>query len=383
MTYFHSSFYYTRYKILLKCWKLVLVGKPFNVKLFFFSFIFTIVFFLHQIINLLFRTIDEIIFFRYRAVKIKQPVFIVANPRSGTTYLHQLMTNDDRYAYMKLAFTIFPSVSFAKLYQLIAFIDRKTGRPMSWLMKKMEAVFFGGWKNIHPLAFNKAEEDEAIYTLALTSPAVLLVFPFLQQVKENWLLDDEPENVKTRMMNYYENCVKRFMYAEGKDKIYLAKNVMSSGRINSLLSRFADAKVIYIARNPYDALPSFISMFAVMYPTHTPHMKDDDAAKKAWALLGIAFYKHLNEARKNIAANDLCELKYDDLVAEPVHTIEKVYTKLQLDMPASMKVKLAELEMRNKNYKSKHYYTLEQYGLNKQEIYQELKFVFDQFGFKE
>jgi hypothetical protein len=333
--------------------------------------------------NLLFRAIDEIIFFRYRFVTIKQPIFIFANPRSGTTYLHQLMTNDDRFVYIKLAHSIFPAVSFIKLYQLFSFIDRKVGGPIKWLMKKIEKLFFGGWDDIHPLSFNKAEEDEAVYELALISPAVFLVFPFLHLVKESWLLDNENEKVKRHMMNYYENCVRRFVYACGKNKIYLAKNVMSSGRINSLLNRFPDAKVIYVARHPYEALPSFISMFSAMYPVISPRIKANDNAMQAWALLGIAFYKHLKEARNNISENNLAEIKYDELIAAPSESIEKIYSQLQLVMPSVMKEKLVNLELRNKNYKSKHVYSLEQYGLSKDYIYRELKFLFDQFDFKQ
>jgi hypothetical protein len=383
MVYFHSSFYYVNYKVLLKCWKLVFSGGRFTFRLFFSAIIFTTVFFLHQILNVFFRAIDEIIFFKYRSVSIKQPVFIFANPRSGTTYLHQLMTNDNRYVYMTLAHAIFPSVSFAKLYRLIGYIDNKTGNPVKWLMKKIEAVFFGGWKNIHPLAFNKAEEDEAIYTLVLMSPAVFLVFPFLHLANESWLLDNESEKIRVYTMNYYENSIKRFMYANGRDKIYLAKNVMSSGRINSLLARFPDAKVIYVARNPYEALPSFISMFGIMYSSFSRHIKNDSAEMRAWALLGIAFYKHLNATRKNIPENNLSDIRYDELVAEPAAVIERIYSTLQLNISPEMKAKLAGIEQRNKSYRSKHQYSLEQYGLTKNFVYEELKFVFDQFDFKQ
>lgn len=382
MVYFHSSIYYVRYKILFTCWKLVLTPKRSSFRLFFSSCFFTIVFFLHQALDLFFRIIDELFFFRYRHVIIKQPVFIFANPRSGSTYLHQLMTNDDRFVYMKLAHTIFPSASFAKLYKLFSYVDRKTGNPLKWLIKRSESLFFSGWKDIHPLAFNKTEEDEGIYTFALISPAVFLAFPFLHLVKESWLLDNDGEKVKKGIMNYYENSLKRFMYAQGSNKIYLSKNVLSSGRINCLLQRFPDAKVVYAVRNPYEALPSFISMFGAMYAALSPRMKANDEAMQAWAFLGIAFYKHFNEARKNIAENNLVEIKYDDLVTKPSLTIEKIYAKLQFDMSSAMKERLARLEERNKNYKSKHYYSLDQYGLSKDYIYGELKFLFDQFDFK-
>lgn len=293
------------------------------------------------------------------------------------------MGNDERYVYMKLAHTIFPSVSFAKLYQLLSFIDKKIGNRIAKLFKIIDSVLYKGWDGIHPLGFNKAEEDEALYTLALTSPAVFLLFPFLHLVKENWLLDNEPEKVREHMMNYYENCVKRFMYASGEDKIYLSKNVLSSGRINCLLQKFPDAKIIYVARNPYEALPSFISMFGVMYHSHSPHIKDTDEVLQVWAWLGIAFYKHFNEARKKIVVENLIAIKYDDLIAQPVNTVEKIYGKFNWTVSIDLKNKLAEEELKNKSYRSRHHYSLEQFGLSKEKIYKELKFVFDEFGFEQ
>jgi omega-hydroxy-beta-dihydromenaquinone-9 sulfotransferase len=380
--YFHSSFYYVRYGVLFKCWKQVLFGKRFTLKLFLFSSIFTILFFLHQLLNLIFRAIDEIIFFKYRKIQIKAPVFIIANPRSGTTLLHHLMSNHNRYAYMKLSHTIFPSVSFSKLYRLLSSIDRKIGNLIVKTFKRVDNALYGGWKNIHPLGFNKTEEDEAIYTLAFTSPAVFLLFPYLHLINENWLLDNEPEHVKKQMMNYYENSVKRFMYANGNDKIYLSKNVLSSGRINSLLERFPDAKIIYLARNPYEALPSFISMFGVMYHVHSPYIKNNDAALQAWAWLGIAFYKHMYKAMKKMADRNLCMIKYDDLVAHPQATVENIYGKLNMPLSTDFELKLAAEELKNKTYRSKHHYSLDQYGLSKEIIYDELKFIFDEFGFE-
>ncbi len=278
------------------------------------------------------------------------------------------MSKDERFAYMKLAYTIFPSVSFAKLYNLIAAIDKRIGNPFKKALHFIDSKLYKGWDNIHPMGFNKPEEDEALYTLALTSPAVFLLFPFLHKVKENWMLDNEPAAVKKHMMSYYKNCVQRFMYANGKGKIYLSKNVLSSGRINCLLDTFPDAKIVYLIRNPYEALPSFISMFGVMYSVHSPKLKSTDAALKVWAMLGLEFYKNFNEARLRIAENNLVDLKYENLIAQPVKTIATIYEKFNFDMPPAYLKTIEAEQSRSKSYKSKHHYSLEQYGLTKEEI---------------
>ena len=285
------------------------------------------------------------------------------------------MSKDNHFAYMKLANTIFPSVTFAKLYNLIAAVDKRIGNPVKKTLRFVDSKLYKGWDNIHPMGFNKPEEDEALYTLALTSPAVFLLFPFLHKVKENWMLDNEPEQVKKYMMNYYKNCVQRFMYVNGEDKIYLSKNVLSSGRINCLLDYFPDAKIVYLIRNPYEALPSFISMFAVMYDVHSPHLKNDDDALKVWAWLGIDFYKNFNEARKRIIADNLVDLKYEHLITQPVKTIKIIYEKFNFIMTTTYKTSIEAEQTRGKTYKSKHYYSLKQYALTKEEIDKELPFI--------
>lgn len=59
------------------------------------------------------------------------------------------------------------------------------------------------------------------------------------------LLDTLFPAVSFHKMDFYEDSLQRFLFATGVDKTYLTKNVMSSGRINTLLARFPDAKVVY------------------------------------------------------------------------------------------------------------------------------------------
>ena len=45
---------------------------------------------------------DEIFFRGYRKIEVKRPVFIMGVPRSGTTFLHRLLSKDeDQFSYMK------------------------------------------------------------------------------------------------------------------------------------------------------------------------------------------------------------------------------------------------------------------------------------------
>ena len=59
---------------------------------------------------------DDLFYKEYQQQKLAQPVFIIGNPRSGTTFLHRLMARDERnFSYIRMWEVIFaPSVSQRK-----------------------------------------------------------------------------------------------------------------------------------------------------------------------------------------------------------------------------------------------------------------------------
>lgn len=381
MKYFSASFYYLRYSILGKI--ILETYRQFNWRVWLLSAFFIFLFSLHHLVSLFFRLLDEIFHRGYRKIQIKEPVFIIANPRSGTTFLHRLMALDsERFVFTKNAHTFFMTSSFVQFYYFFRWIDRNILRGIiSKSLDKLDDTFWGGWDDIHAMGFNKTEEDELVFAQMMMSPGVFIPFPYFHQIHDNKFLDREPSEVRKNVMDFYESCVKRFVFRAGKDKTYLAKNVMSTGRFKSLMERFPDAKIIYIARHPYDSVPSCASMFTSMYKLHSNEMRDDDPAKKAWAQLGIDFFKYSKEMRKTIPPEQFIEVKYDDLLDDPQGTVKKIYSHFSWQPSEKFLEKLSKEEARQRSYRSTHEYSLEQYGFTKQEVYKELGDIMDESGF--
>jgi hypothetical protein len=382
MVYFSAAFYYVRFSIIGNIIKQSY--SRFNWRVWLLSVFFIFMYSLHQFVSIIFRLFDQIFFWRHKEVQVKQPVFIIANPRSGTTYLHRLVALDEeRFTYTKFAHTFFMTTTFVYLYRVARWLDRKIlAGFVSKTMDRLDDKFWGGWDNIHSLGFNKAEEDELVFAQMMMSPGVLIPFPFMDVINGNKFLDNEPADVRKNVMDFYESCVKRFMYGYGQNKTYLAKNVMSTGRFKTLMERFPDAKIIYIARHPYDAIPSMTSMFTVMYKTPDGKNGEVHPAKKAWSQLAIDFYKYSKEMRRTIPADRFIQLKYDDLLDNPQQTVLKIYEQFGWQPSAKFIERLEKEGKRNASYKSTHDYSLEQYGLSKIAIYNELGDIMDEFGFE-
>jgi hypothetical protein len=228
------------------------------------------------------------------------------------------------------------------------------------------------------MGFNKAEEDELPFAQTMMSIGVFIPFPYYHLIDGTKFLDKEPVSVRNGVMDFYESCVKRFVYASGQEKTYLSKNVMSSGRFKSLLERFPDAKIIYIARHPYEALPSLTSMFSTMYGPG----EDAELSRQALSEFGIQLYLYVAEMRRSIPSSQFITLKYDDLVHNPKEAVLKIYEHFDWKASEEFTLMLEAEQEKQKNYHSDHEYSLDQYNLSKEYIYERLFEVFHEFGFE-
>ncbi|MCK4800700.1 MAG: sulfotransferase, partial [Anaerolineales bacterium] len=105
--------------------------------------------------------LDELFYPAYHDVKIKQPVFIIGNPRSGTTFLHRLLAKDTASFISMRTWEIFgaPSILMRRVFRRVAKLGRTLGAPVTRRIKGMQRL----WKEndaIHRLAIYEPEEDE-------------------------------------------------------------------------------------------------------------------------------------------------------------------------------------------------------------------------------
>ena len=146
--------------------------------------------------------------------------------------------------------------------------------------------------------------------------------------------------------------------------------------------RFPDARFIYIVRHPYEALPSWLNMFYEKWISHSPELEHDSPQAKTLAQMSFAFYRYVLEVRKQIPEEQLHFVRYADLVRDPRGVVEQVYDWLGLELTPEYRAVLEQATSKQRAYKSKHRYSLAQFGLSEDDIYEELEDVFEAFGFE-
>jgi omega-hydroxy-beta-dihydromenaquinone-9 sulfotransferase len=382
MSFIHASIFYIHLKtffkiIYLQCFKY------FGFKRMMFTLLFVFLFTLVSSFVIICRILDEILFPNYRKIKIKEPVFIISNPRSGTTLLHRLFCLDEeRYVYTVLYHTIFPSITLFRIVDFFAWIDGMIGRPMRRTFDYLDGVLFKGWENIHPMGFNQSEEDEGTYIFTLITGGIFLLCPYIDEVSYVRFPDLMSEKDRQALKEFYKSSLQRFMYALGSDKVFLSKNVMSTGRLNTLMEAFPDAKVVYIVRSPYESVPSFISMFSAAWKAHSPDIPEDSPECRAWGTLAMDYYTYFHEHIKKLPRNQWYTLKYEDLTERPKQEVIKIYEHFGMSVSPAFSERLEKAGKRAKRYESSHKYTLEQYGMKKADVLSKLEPIFDLYGFE-
>lgn len=330
------------------------------------------------------HVIDDVLYPEWREQKVDRPVFMFANARSGTTLLHRLMALDEeRFAPTKLYETIFPAASLNFLFDWLGEKDPKYfGGALRKCVDVMNGMWFGGWKDIHPMGLDKHEEDEATFCLSLHSTTLGLLMPEIPEIEDQFWFDHLPKDTREAFLDFYEASIKRHIYSSGADKRLLNKNVFYTPRVRSIYGRFPDAVFIYMIRSPHQSIGSYLDMFHRAWAVHRPDVTKDSPEAKALAEMAIRQYRYALELRKVIPASQFLVITYEEITRDPGKTVERIYQHLGMEPSPTFRQRLVEATTNQKKWQSEHRYQLEDFGITAQWVYEQLPEVYAEFGFE-
>lgn len=369
---------------LLKLFRLTFSRRHFRLRHAANVFLFFSIYVVFGLLVLTGRLLDHVFWPGFRRQPLRAPLFVIANPRSGTTLLQRLLAHDvERFSSLKLYHTIFPAISWYRFFDLLGRLDRAVGRPGRRLLDWIERKAFKGWEGVHALAFDQAEEDENLFVYKLLTPSVFLLFPWVDELPELQYVDRMPEPTRRRLMRWYTGCLRRHLYATGPEKTFLSKVVIAAGRMESVMEALPDGRVVYLVRHPYEAIPSFVKMFWLAWRAHSPQIPLDSEECRAFARMTTGYYRYYLALAKRYPPERFVTVLYEDLLRDPAGTVESIYARLGLEMSGAHRAALAEeASRRQESHRSSHTYSLEQIGLTKEWIQEELAEAFEVYGFE-
>jgi hypothetical protein len=328
--------------------------------------------------------LDEVFFGGFRAVEVRQPVFIVGIPRSGTTLLHRVLAEDTRrftsFSLWELLFA--PSVTQRKLCRAVATVDAWIGGPLRKLVGWGQRIALGRLESIHRVALSDPEEDYLTLLPAFACFLLVLAFPESQTLWQLSRFDDEVDPCeRRRIMEFYKSCLQRHLYVRGSDKTLLGKNPSFCSMVGALRETFPDCRVISTVRSPLETVPSLLSSMRVgMLMFNSPGQWRDFRRR----LLGMLAhnYEHLAATLSTWPENQHVFIRMAELTSDLRQPVGRLYQRFGLSMSDDFRKCLEAACERARSYRSTHRYTLEEFDLNVRDIGQEFAHAFDHFGFE-
>lgn len=297
----------------------------------------------------------------------RPPVFILGHWRSGTTLLHDLMAQDSR------------QFQFANTYQVV--------NPYTFLTTEGLMTRLFGWM-VPPkrpmdnmaLAFSSPQEDE-FAPLLMTLKSVYLGISFAQSPHdyEKYLTFREApraevEEWKAAFMHF---CRKLSLKS---DRALLMKSPPHTGRIATLLEMFPDARFIHIHRHPYEVFQSQRHFFDTAgwftYLQRPDLGAIDGGILQRYVTMYDAYFDDLALVPKD----RLIELRFDEVEADPVGQIARVYKALSLDDFAGFEPGLRAYVATLKGYEKNRFDGLD--AATKARITTRWARSFDQWGYR-
>ncbi|MDG2305915.1 MAG: sulfotransferase [Candidatus Binatia bacterium] len=324
--------------------------------------------------------LDGILFPGLWKTEIKEPIFVVGHARSGTTLVHRLLSADEgRFSVFLLYEMYFPSLLQKKVIRGVAAFDRKfLGGMLERRVRAWEDKHYAAVRKVHQMGLTEAEEDDIVLYYSLASGFWITKMPYMGDI-DFYSVDKWSEKKRWRLMGFYKECVRRQIYLNGGDKVHLSKNPVFAGRVAALIETFPDARIVTTMRNPYETIPSLLKLLKSSW--RRMGWEDERTARCLRFLANQSFetYMHPLEVLENSPATRGAVVDYREATTDVSAAIQRLYGDLGMEMSDEYRAYLDSQGKRENKHRSGHTYSLEEFGLEADEIRTRLSVLFDRF----
>ena len=276
-----------------------------------------------NLVNLPFRAYERL-FINPRMAKRsldKAPIFIIGHWRSGTTHLHNLLSQDPGMAYATTFQSVFPDTLFSWL-----------GRP---LFEGFARLLVPGKRKGDNVKLGMRLPQEEEFALGDKSPLCFYYFwMFPRRIREYYRryvrMEGLSDSLRESWTRDYRLLVLKAIRETGRER-FLSKNPPNTGRVRFLLERYPGARFIHIHRDPVEVFLSTQNFFRKMMPHLQLQTPDEEqVTEDIFALYRMLMSDYL-EQRGHIPEGQLVEVAFDDLEKSPLETSEEIYKALDLE----------------------------------------------------
>ena len=283
--------------------------------------------------------------------RIEQPVFIVGLPRTGSTLLHGLVSQDPANRAPATWEVMYPAADAADARE-VARARARTDARLAWA-NRLAPEFV----RIHPIGADLPQECIAIQAQVFAS----IQFHTTHDVPsyEDWF---EREGQALSYDFHYRFL--QHLQAQDTRNRWVLKAPGHLFGLGALLARYPDARIVQTHRDPLRVMASMASHATVLRRAFSD-AADPRRIAADWTERWSRALETSLDVRAAARPEQFLDVGYGDLVREPLAVVERVYAYLGWTLSDETRARMqAFLASNPKDKHGAHRYTLEQFGLD-------------------
>src|SRR5262245_2775299 len=302
--------------------------------------------------------------------RITRPFFIIGLPRTGSTILHHLISQDPA-SRAPLAWEVMtpsppPEAARYDTDPRIADADRKL-RWLDWLAPDFKAI--------HPLGAQLAIECIAI--LSHSFMASRFHTTYRTPSYQAWL---KKQDVRSAYA-YHRQFLQHLQWRTPADR-WVLKAPAHLYALDALFAIYPDALIVQTHRDPRAVLGSVASLTLSLQSAFAEPLDLEEIGREvvqSWSE-GLEHGMHVRHAHPD-GAKRFFDVRYQQLLADPIATIRQIYTHFGLPLTAVAEERMRSHLNDNPQHKhGRHAYDLKAFGLDADSLDRQFESYREFFG---
>ena len=283
------------------------------------------------------------------------PVFVTGLPRSGTTFLFNLLALDNNHR----------SPRYWEIMSLMPLVKNKFDiKRREWKINaelKFARTIIPKLRNMHHIRANSPEECELLATINVRS----FVYMCMANVPEyvEYLKDCSFDSVFKWHKRFFQ-----VLEINGRPKRWLLKDPSHIGHISEILTTYPNAKFINIHRDPMESVASFCSLAKNIRSAFSKNVNPEQIGEVILDFWQHSLQKGI-QAKENLSSDQIIDISYSNFIDDPLNILKDIYQNFEFDMDIETENKIKNyLINQSKLKKEKHSYSIEEFGLNEAKV---------------